>query len=47
VLIAIIMHICNNKKIMGEFTNKPHSNILGWINMIVMTVAAVALFATM
>ncbi len=47
VLIAVIMHICNNKKIMGEFTNKPISNILGWITLIVMTVAAVALFITM
>jgi Mn2+/Fe2+ NRAMP family transporter len=47
VLIAIIMHICNNKKIMGEFTNKIHSNILVWITLIVMTVAVVALFLTM
>ena len=47
VLIAIIMHICNNKKIMGEYTNKLHSNILGWITLVLMTVAAVALFATM
>jgi NRAMP (natural resistance-associated macrophage protein)-like metal ion transporter len=47
VLIAIILHICNNKKIMGEFTNKLLSNILGWITLIVMTVAAVALFVTM
>jgi NRAMP (natural resistance-associated macrophage protein)-like metal ion transporter len=47
VLIAIIMHICNNKKIMGEFTNKPLSNILGWITLVIMTVAAVALFVTM
>ncbi len=47
VLIAIIMHICNNKKIMGEFTNKLHSNILGWITLLVMTLAAIALFVTM
>ncbi|HTB07003.1 MAG TPA: divalent metal cation transporter [Bacteroidia bacterium] len=47
VLIALILHICNNKKIMGEFTNKPISNILGWITLIIMTVAAVALFLTM
>lgn len=47
VLIAIILHICNNKKIMGEFTNTPLSNILGWITLIVMSVAAVALFVTM
>ena len=46
-LIAIILHICNNKKIMGEFTNKIHSNILGWITLLLMTVAAVALFLTM
>ncbi|HXP48869.1 MAG TPA: divalent metal cation transporter, partial [Bacteroidia bacterium] len=47
VLIAIILHICNNKKIMGEFTNKIHSNILGWITLILMSVAAIALFVTM
>jgi len=47
VLVAIIMHICNNKKIMGEFTNTLLSNVLGWITLIVMTVAAVALFITM
>jgi NRAMP (natural resistance-associated macrophage protein)-like metal ion transporter len=47
VLIALLLHICNSKKIMGEFTNKPISNILGWITLIVMTVAAVALFLTM
>ena len=29
VLIAIILHICNNKKIMGKFTNSKKSNILG------------------
>lgn len=47
VLIAIIMHICNNTKIMGENTNKPHSNILGWITLLIMTAAAIALFITM
>jgi len=47
ILIAFILHICNNKKIMGEFTNKIHSNILGWITLLLMTVAAVALFLTM
>jgi NRAMP (natural resistance-associated macrophage protein)-like metal ion transporter len=47
VLIAIILHICNNKKIMGKFTNSPLSNILGFITLILMTVAAVALFVTM
>ena len=47
VLIAVILHICNNKKIMGEFTNKPHSNILGWITLLLMSAAAVALFLTL
>ncbi|MCX6168418.1 MAG: divalent metal cation transporter [Ignavibacteriales bacterium] len=43
VMIAIIMHICNNKKVMGEFTNKKWSNILGTITLILMSVAAAAL----
>jgi NRAMP (natural resistance-associated macrophage protein)-like metal ion transporter len=47
VLIAIILHICNNKKIMGDFTNPLISNILGFITLIAMTAAAVALFLTM
>lgn len=43
VLIAMILHICNNKKIMGEFTNTKRSNILGAITLIIMTTAAVTL----
>jgi len=43
VLIAIVLHIANNKKIMREHTNRRASNILGFITLIVMTVAAVAL----
>lgn len=43
VLIAIIMHIGNNKKIMGEFTNNRLSNILGFITFLLMTFAAIAL----
>ena len=43
VMIAIILHIGNNKKIMGEFTNSKLSNILGGTTLILMTVAAVAL----
>lgn len=43
VLIAIILHICNNKKVMGEFTNKPLSNTLGFITLLLMTGAAVLL----
>lgn len=40
VLIAIILHISNNKKIMGEFVNGKKSNILGFTALILMTVAA-------
>jgi NRAMP (natural resistance-associated macrophage protein)-like metal ion transporter len=43
VLIAIILHISNNKKVMGEFTNGTISNILGFITLILMTVTAVIL----
>lgn len=43
VLIAIILHISNNKKIMGEFVNRRITNILGFLALIIMTAAAVAL----
>jgi NRAMP (natural resistance-associated macrophage protein)-like metal ion transporter len=43
VLIAIILHISNNKKVMGNFTNGRISNILGFAALIFMTLAAVAL----
>ena len=43
VLIAIILHIGNNKKIMKDNTNSRLSNILGFITLILMTAAAVAL----
>lgn len=43
VLIGIILHISNNKKIMGDFTNGKLVNILGFTALILMTVAAVAL----
>lgn len=43
VLIAIILHISNNKKVMGNFTNGRISNILGFAALIIMTLAAVAL----
>jgi NRAMP (natural resistance-associated macrophage protein)-like metal ion transporter len=43
VLIAIILHISNNKKIMGEFVNGRIANILGIAAGIIMTIAAGAL----
>jgi Mn2+/Fe2+ NRAMP family transporter len=43
VLIAIILHICNNKKVMGNFTNSKKSNILGGLALILMSFSAIAL----
>ena len=43
VLIAIILHISNNKKIMGKYTNGKTSNILGFAALVLMTTAAVIL----
>ncbi|MHB8853731.1 MAG: Nramp family divalent metal transporter [Ignavibacteriaceae bacterium] len=43
ILIAIILHISNNKKIMGEHTNGIFSNIFGFAALILMTAAAVLL----
>jgi NRAMP (natural resistance-associated macrophage protein)-like metal ion transporter len=43
VLIAIILHIANNKKVMGEYTNGKLSNVFGFITLILMTAAAVTM----
>ena len=40
VLIVIILHISNNKKIMGKFTNGPWANFFGFLTLIIMTMAA-------
>lgn len=43
VLIAIILHISNNKKIMGEFVNGKLANILGFAALLIMSAAAILL----
>lgn len=43
ILIAIILHIGNNKKIMKKYTNGKLSNALGVITLVLMTAAAAAL----
>ncbi len=43
VLIAIILHISNNKTIMGKYVNGRRLNVLGFAALIIMTVAAGAL----
>ncbi len=40
VLIAIILHISNNKKILGEYTNGSMTNIFGGLALVIMTLAA-------
>lgn len=43
VLIAIILHISNNKKIMGDYVNSRLTNVLGFLALIIMTFAAISL----
>lgn len=43
IMIAIIMHVGNNKKIMKEYTNSRLSNTLGAITFVLMTAAAIGL----
>lgn len=47
VLIAIILHISNNKAIMGKYVNSKGLNILGFAALIIMTAAAIALMFTL
>jgi NRAMP (natural resistance-associated macrophage protein)-like metal ion transporter len=46
VLIGVILHVCNNKKVMGKYTNGKWSNILGILCFLMMTVAVIGLFIT-
>lgn len=43
VMIGVILHICNNKKVMKNYTNTKLSNTLGIITFIIMTISAFAL----
>jgi NRAMP (natural resistance-associated macrophage protein)-like metal ion transporter len=43
VLIAIILHVCNNKMVMGDGVNGKWSNILGTLALLLMSFAAIAL----
>ncbi len=43
VIIAIILHISNNKNVMGEFTNGQWSNILGGLTLMLMSAAVMYL----
>ena len=43
VLIAVVLHICNSPKIMGNSVNGRGSNILGGAGLVLMALAAIAL----
>lgn len=43
VFIAMILHICNNKEIMGKYTNSLIFNILGWLTFLFMSLSAIIL----
>ncbi|MFY7794544.1 MAG: NRAMP family divalent metal transporter [Chitinophagaceae bacterium] len=43
VVIAIILHICNNRLIMGDRVNGKWSNLFGWSALLLMSAAAIAL----
>jgi len=44
VLIYVILHVANNKKLMGRYTNSRLSNTVGYLTFIVMVLALLALF---
>jgi|GEM_PF-2847351 len=43
VLIAIILHISNNKHIIGEHINTPLMNYVGYVSLIFITLASIVL----
>ena len=43
VIIFIVLHISNNKKVMGKFTNSKLSNILGVLTLLLMSISALFL----
>lgn len=44
IIIGIILHICNNPKIMGEHKNNWISNLFGWLTFILMIAASLLFF---
>lgn len=42
VILVFIVKISSNKKIMGKYSNKPITKIIGWITIILMSIAALA-----
>jgi len=45
-ILFTVLRIANDKKILGNRTNKPLSNILGWTTLIIMSASVVTMFLT-
>jgi Mn2+/Fe2+ NRAMP family transporter len=45
-LMVLLMLTANNKKIMGKYSNRRYSNIMGWIITIIMAIASIALLVS-
>jgi NRAMP (natural resistance-associated macrophage protein)-like metal ion transporter len=45
-MLFAIMGIANDKKILGDMTNKRLSNVLGWIAFVIMSISVLILFVT-
>lgn len=46
-IMAVMMMLAHNKKVMGEYTLTMRHTVIGWIGVGIMLVAVVAMFATM
>jgi NRAMP (natural resistance-associated macrophage protein)-like metal ion transporter len=46
-IMAVMMVLAHNKKIMGEYTLSSRHTVIGWAGVAIMLVAVVAMFATM
>jgi NRAMP (natural resistance-associated macrophage protein)-like metal ion transporter len=45
-LLVVVMLVANNRRLMGEHVNGHSANILGWLTVVIMAGASIALFAT-
>ena len=43
-LVVLILFICNDKKIMGNYVNRWFDNLFGWLSVVVMTLGSAGLF---
>jgi NRAMP (natural resistance-associated macrophage protein)-like metal ion transporter len=44
ILIFVILHIANNRKVMGKYTNSPITNAVAYLTLALMTTALISLF---